>query len=82
MTGKVIDKQYLQNVATVIRRTVETFPIGSPIIIDDIRFAAKVDGYNLDDVNGQIIAMCLAEVCDPKVIRKHDRTSWYRRENA
>ena len=82
MTGKVIDEQYLRNVAAVIRRTVETFPIGSPIIIDDIRFAAKVDGHNLDDVNGTIIAMCLAEVCDPKIIRKHDRVSWYRRENA
>ena len=66
----------------VILRTIETFPIGSPIIIDDIRFAAKVDGYNLDDVDGQIIARCLAEVCDPKVIRKKDRTSWYRRPKA
>ena len=65
---------------TVIRRTIETFPIGSPIIIDDIRFAAKVDGYNLDDVDGQIIARCLAEVCDGKIIRRKDRTSWYRRE--
>ena len=82
MTGKVIDKQYLQNVATVVHRTVETFPIGSPIIVDDIRFAAKVDGYNLDDVDGQIIAMCLAEVCDHKAIRKDARASWYRRENA
>ena len=66
----------------VIRRTIETFPIGSPIIIDDIRFAAKVDGYNLDDVDGQIIARCLAEVCDGKVIRNKDRTSWYRRPKA
>ena len=66
----------------VIRRTIETFPIGSPIIIDDIRFAAKVDGYNLDDVDGQIIARCLAEVCDGKVIRNKDRRSWYRRLKA
>ena len=66
----------------VIRRTIETFPIGSPIIIDDIRFAANIDGYNLDDVDGQIIARCLAKMCDPVVIRKKDRTSWYRRENA
>ena len=66
----------------VIRRTIETFPIGSPIIIDDIRFAAKIDGCNLDDVDGQIIARCLAKMCDPVVIRKKGRTSWYRRENA
>ena len=33
-----------QNIEAVIHHTIETFPIGSPIIIDDIRFAAKVDG--------------------------------------
>lgn len=71
-----------KEVEAVIRRTIETFPIGSPIIIDDIRFAAKVDGYNLDDVDGQIIARCLAKMCDPVVIRKKDRTSWYRRPKA
>lgn len=71
-----------KEVKTVIHRTIETFPIGSPIIIDDIRFAAKVDGYNLDDVDGQIIARCLAEVCDGKIIRNKDRTSWYRRPKA
>ena len=82
MKRNTIDEQYRRNVEAVIRRTVETFPVGSPIIIDDIRFAAKVDGYNLDDVDGQIIAKCLAEVCDGKIIRKKDRTSWYRREKA
>ena len=66
----------------VIHRTIETFPIGSPIIIDDIRFAAKVDGYNLDDVDGQIIARCLAKVCDGKIVGNKKRMSWYRRENA
>lgn len=82
MTRKAIEEQHRQNTEAVIRRTIETFPIGSPIIIDDIRFAAKVDGYNLDDVDGQIIARCLAEVCDGKIIRNKDRTSWYRRPKA
>lgn len=71
-----------KEVEAVIYRTIETFPIGSPIIIDDIRFAAKVDGYNLDNVDGQIISRCLAEVCDGKIIRNKDRTSWYRRPKA
>lgn len=66
----------------VILRTIETFPIGSPIVIDDIRFAAKVDGYSLDDVDGQIIARCLSEICDAKVIRRKDRKSYYRRVEA
>lgn len=79
MTRREIEEQKRRNIKAVIHRTIETFPIGSPIIIDDIRFAAKVDGYNLDDVDGQIIARCLAEVCDAKIIRNKDRTSWYRR---
>lgn len=79
MTRKNVDEQYRRNVEAAIRRTVETFPIGSPIIIDDIRFAAKVDGFNLDDVDGQIIARCLSEMCDAKVIRRKDRMSYYRR---
>lgn len=82
MTRKAIEEQHRQNTEAVIRRTIETFPIGSPIIIDDIRFAAKVDGFNLDDVDGQIIAKCLAKMCDPVVIRNKDRTSWYRRPKA
>lgn len=79
MKRKAIDEQYRRNVEAAIRRTVETFPVGSPIIIDDIRFAAKVDGFNLDDVDGQIIARCLSEMCDAKVIRRKDRMSYYRR---
>lgn len=79
---KEIPKQSRRNIEAVIRRTVETFPVGSPIIIDDIRFAAKVDGFNLDDVDGQIIARCLSEICDAKMIRKKDRISWYRRVEA
>lgn len=79
MTRKTVDEQYRRNVEAAIRRTVETFPVGSPIIIDDIRFAAKVDGFNLDDVDGQIIARCLSEICDAKVIRRKDRMSYYRR---
>ena len=82
MTRKTVDEQYRRNVEAAIRRTVETFPIGSPIIIDDIRFAAKVDGFNLDNVDGQIIARCLSEMCDAKMIRKKDRMSWYRRVEA
>lgn len=76
---KEIREQNRRNIEAVIRRTVETFPIGSPIIIDDIRFAAKVDGFNLDNVDGQIIARCLSEICDARMIRKKDRMSWYRR---
>lgn len=82
MTRKAVDEQYRRNVKAAIRRTVETFPVGSPIIIDDIRFAAKVDGFNLDDVDGQIIARCLSEICDAKVIRRKDRMSYYRRVEA
>lgn len=76
---KEIREQNRRNIEAVIRRTVETFPVGSPIIIDDIRFAAKVDGFNLDDVDGQIIARCLSEICDAKIIRRKDRMSYYRR---
>lgn len=79
MKRKTNDEQYLRTVEAVIRRTVGTFPVGSPIIIDDIRFAAKMDGFNLDDVDGHIIARCLSEMCDAKMIRKKDRISWYRR---
>lgn len=82
MTRREIEEQNRRNIEAVIHRTIETFPIGSPIIIDDIRFAAKVDGFNLDDVDGQIIARCLAEVCDGKITRNKDRTSWYRRPKA
>lgn len=82
MKRKTMDEQYRRKVEAVIRRTIKTFPIGSPIIIDDIRFAAKVDGFNLDDVDGQIIARCLSEMCDPKMIREKDRISWYRRKDA
>lgn len=79
MTRKAVDEQYRRNIEAAIRHTVETFPMRSPIIIDDIRFAAKVDGFNLDDVDGRIIARCLSEICDAKIIRKKDRISWYRR---
>ena len=82
MTRKEVREQNRRNIEAVIRRTIETFPIGSPIIIDDIRFAAKVDGFNLDDVDGQIIARCLAEVCDGKIIGNKVRMSWYRRPKA
>lgn len=79
MNRKAIEEQHRRNIKAAIHRTIETFPIGSPIIIDDIRFAAKIDGYDLDDVDGQIIARCLAEVCDARIIRNKDRISWYRR---
>ena len=37
MTRKAVEEQYRRNVEAAIRRTVETFPVSSPIIIDDIR---------------------------------------------
>lgn len=66
---------------SIVLDTAGSFNFGSPIVIDDIRFAAKVDGYDLSKIEGHIIAGILKNRCIP--IRNpgypKDRVSWIRK---
>ena len=62
-----------------IINTVGTFPIGSLMVIDDIRFAATVDGYDLSNVSGSKIAGMLPYRCDSKREGSNHFTYWVRR---
>jgi hypothetical protein len=64
---------------TVIQKTVCSFPSTSPIVIDDVRFAAKVDGHDLSDISTNEIVAIMKTFCrsengprGPK-----DRASWF-----
>lgn len=59
-----------------------TFRIGAPIVVDDIRFAARTDGHDLGHIGGKDIANVLRTICDPVSVQMpydHNRVSWIRR---
>lgn len=60
--------------------TIGTFPMGSPIILDDIRFAAAVDGCPLNHLTSRQMYPVMRERCVPEVgpFGDHDRKSWVR----
>ena len=53
----------MTDLATIVYDTVQTFPKGSPIIADDIRFAATVDGHDMTKYDNHEIAHELAKWC-------------------
>ena len=57
-----------------------TFPKGSPIVIDDIVFAAKIDGYDLSCVSSHRISEILKRHCrtEPGQYGNKDRRSYRR----
>lgn len=62
-----------------ILSTVGTFRLGSPIVIDDIRFAAKVDGHDLSHLKSGDIAEILRVRCHPgPAMKNHEHKSWFR----
>ena len=64
----------------VVLETVGTFRLGAPITVDDIRFAAKVDGHDLSHVLWNELPMIIKERCDAyKPYGGHERVSWIRR---
>ena len=68
----------------IVYDTVQTFRPGSPIIADDIRFAATVDGYDMSQYNNHEIAHELAKWCHVKdgLYGRKDRRSFYRKEGT
>lgn len=60
--------------------TIGTFPMGSPIILDDIRFAAAVDGCPLNHLTSRQMYPVMRERRVPEVgpFGDHDRKSWVR----
>ena len=57
----------MTDLATIVYDTVQTFPKGSPIIADDIRFAATVDGHDMRQYSNAEIARELAKWCHARV---------------
>ena len=68
---------------SAIIETVRTFRAGAPLVIDDIRFAAAVDGRDLSSVKPAEWSRVLATVCDSMngPYGCHDRRSWVVRGN-
>lgn len=64
-----------------IIRTIGTFPMTSPIILDDIYFASRIDGYSLDHIPVKRMAWEVKARCDARdgPYGRRDRKSWYRR---
>jgi len=64
----------------VVLETVGTFRLGAPITVDDVRFAAKVDGHDLSHISWYELPLILKERCDGrKLIGSHEHVSWIRR---
>ena len=59
--------------------TVGTFRIDAKIVIEDVRFAATVDGHDLSGISGSEMARIMRARCDP--IRENDNhfSYWVRR---
>lgn len=68
---------------SAIIETVRTFRAGAPLVIDDILFAAAVDGHDLSSVKPYEWSRVLATVCDSMCgpYGRHDRRSWVVRGN-
>ena len=65
----------------IVFNTVQTFRPGSPIIADDIRFAATVDGHDMRQYTNAEIAHELAKWCHVRLgpYGIKDRRSFYRK---
>lgn len=74
----------MTDLATIVYDTVQTFPRGSPIIADDIRFAATVDGHDMSPYSNIEIAHELAKWCHRRAstYSLHYCCSYYRRADA
>lgn len=64
-----------------IIRVIGTFPPTSPIILDDLYFASRIDGYSLDHIPGKSLAPIVHQRCYPVngPYGEKDRASWFRR---
>lgn len=64
----------------VIIDTIGTFGIDAPIILDDIRFAAAVDGRPLNHITSVEMCSVMRERCVSVIgpCGAHDRVSWVR----
>lgn len=73
-----------EELAEIVYKTVQTFRPGSPIMADDIRFAATVDGHDMRRYNNHEIARELAKWCHPAYgpYGRKDRRSFFRIEGA
>ncbi|MFA6718648.1 MAG: hypothetical protein WCS15_06180 [Prevotella sp.] len=63
----------------VVLDTIGTFRSGASITVDDIRFAAKVDGYDLSHILWNELPIIIKDRCDPYNIGGHKCVSWIRR---
>lgn len=61
----------------IIDDAVASYRVGAPIIIEDIRIAARADGHDLSHVSGYEIAAYLRTICKP-VHKAHLRIDWVR----
>ena len=43
---------------------VGTFRMSAPIMLDDIRFAAQIEGHPIDKINGTTLSSIVAKRCD------------------
>ncbi len=59
-----------------IHSAARSFRKGAPIIVDDIKFACRVDGHPVDHINGHYIAQCLSEICTSDPAENRQRASW------
>ena len=68
----------------IVFNTVQTFRPGAPIIADDIRFAATVDGYDMTPYTNLEIGRELAKWCHTTLgpYGKKDRRSYIRNMEA
>lgn len=57
---------------------VHSFRPGSPIVIDDVRFACAVDGHSIGHLVTHEVVSVMRTVATPDARRKgsHDRRSW------
>ncbi len=56
-------KEYYSDDEQFILDVVGTFRFGAPITLDDIRFAAKADGRNIDYINGSTLSRIVSKRC-------------------
>lgn len=55
---------------------VHSFRRGAPILLDDIRFACRVDGHPIDHINAYYLALYLRGFCIPTTDTRAHRATW------
>jgi len=66
----------------MIEQVIKSFRPGAKIRIDDVRFAAAVDGIDLSQYTGLQLAGMLKEFCDPVVEEGNHFSYWIRKVEA